>query len=133
MYLIIDTTKLNQFFLGLVNQEGKFVDKKYSKGRKPSDIFIGELDSFLKDNKIGLKDIKKIVVVTGPGSFSSVRSGVIFANAISFAADIPIIGVKANEFSDYNDLARKIIKLKFKTGGTVLPFYGKEPNITRPH
>jgi len=42
-------------------------------------------------------DIEGIVVDTGPGGTSSVRTGVSFANGLSYSLDVPVVGISSAE------------------------------------
>jgi tRNA A37 threonylcarbamoyladenosine modification protein TsaB len=93
----------------------------------------------------GLKKIEGVCVVAGPGSFSSVRAGVLDANMIARLLDIPLIGITVDEAHDLPVLSAQLsvvsgqrnAKLKpenwpLKPAQYVAPIYDKEPNITIP-
>jgi len=80
------------------------------------------LDSYLKANKVKLKDLKKIVVANRGGSFTSLRIGVVTANTLAYALKIP---VEAEEKT-----GRK--NKKFGGYSIVEPDYDREPNIGAP-
>ena len=83
-----------------------------------------------------------IIVVQGPGGFTSLRIGIATANAMAWALQIPIIGVESNIKSlvisdkEIRESDEKLIKSglkkikKIKKFRQVLPKYGREPNIT---
>lgn len=48
------------------------------------------IDGILKDNNLKINDIKEIIVVNGPGSFTGVRIGVTIAKTLAFTLNIPI-------------------------------------------
>jgi len=50
----------------------------------------------LKDVKF--KDLERIIVIRGPGSFTGLRVGVAVANAIAYLQNIPIFGVDTMDF-----------------------------------
>lgn len=112
--------------------DGKKNKKLKRKGH--SDQVLEAVASILEKNQVRLDWLKGIVVVSGPGSFTAVRQGVVIANTLGFALRIPIFGVRVDEFkSDAEFIKIGITGLeKTKVGKMVLPFYGKEPNITRP-
>ena len=82
----------------------------------------------------GLKKIEGVCVVAGPGSFSSVRAGVLDANMIARLLDIPLIGVTVDEAHDLPVLSHQLTAgiWKQKASSYVAPIYDKEPNITIP-
>ena len=79
--------------------------------------------------------IRGVCVVAGPGSFSSVRSGVLDANLIARWLNVPLIGVTVAEATDEQlpELARH---LRSGSGPSpvpyVAPIYDREPNISTP-
>ncbi len=130
MILVIDTTDVERIFLGLI-QEGKFITKKtlaakYQHAEKLLPAIIKLLSSPAR------RQVQAIAVISGPGSFTSLRIGVVTANALAYAQRLPIIGISKEEFTDLPSLAAVVSK-KLKhahVGGLVEPAYGKEPNIT---
>ena len=70
--------------------------------------------------------------MTGPGGFTALRIGVVTANVLAYALNVPVIGLNLTEFSNNEELiAKTMTKLKStKTGGVVMPEYGREPNIS---
>jgi len=71
---------------------------------------IGAYDRALEDADITQDDLVGIIVVNGPGSFTSIRVGVSFANALAYALRIPIVG-----FSRMDWLKAEYVKV---TNGT---------------
>ena len=53
------------------------------------------IDKVMKNASLTPKDIDKILVVTGPGSFTGVRIGVTIAKTYAYLQNIDIIGVSA--------------------------------------
>ena len=84
-----------------------------------------------------VEKLKGIIIVKGPGSFSSLRIGIATANTLAFVLKIPIYSVMANHVSlgfktqanALDLLAKNYSKLKKEK--LVIPFYGREPNITK--
>ncbi|MDP2918030.1 MAG: tRNA (adenosine(37)-N6)-threonylcarbamoyltransferase complex dimerization subunit type 1 TsaB [bacterium] len=62
-----------------------------------SEELLPAVEKILKRNKIALKDLAGVGVAAGPGSFTGVRVGVAAANALGFALDIPVIGIKCEK------------------------------------
>lgn len=98
-------------------------------GIRQSEKTLDLLNTFLKKNKLKLVDIKKIVVNRGPGSFTSVRLGIVFANTLSFALNIPVSGIYNLELKKKEDYL-KLSKLKFAKN-FIKPYYDREPDITK--
>lgn len=98
-----------------------------------SNNLIKTIDRFCKKIKVKPKQWQGIVVVNGPGKFSSLRSAVTLANTLAWDLGIPIIGLKTGQLKEATALdiliksQLKNYKLKF-----IKPYYSKEPNITKP-
>jgi hypothetical protein len=76
-------------------------------GRKEGDIdVVSAINKLLKENNLKAKDIGEFTAHPGPGSFTGIKMGVTTANIFNWA-----LGKK--------DLDE-----------TILPEYGREPNIT---
>lgn len=53
------------------------------------------IDEILKEKNITTKDINKIFVVNGPGSFTGTRIGVTVGKVLAYSNDIPVIPVSS--------------------------------------
>ena len=78
----------------------------------------------LRQVKCSLKDIEKIFVVPGPGSFTAVRAGVVWGNALAYALNIPLADL--SRAATTTPLGPAVLKK------LVRPVYGAEPNISLP-
>jgi len=76
------------------------------------------------------RDILGICVVAGPGSFSSVRSGVLDANLLARLWRVPLVGVTVEDAQDLPALARRLAAEHSRGAAYVAPIYDAEPNIT---
>ncbi|MBI4049621.1 MAG: hypothetical protein HY395_02275 [Candidatus Doudnabacteria bacterium] len=115
MTLFIDTTDNDLVTIGLINKK---IAKKTWQTKWLSETLLPTIERFLKLQRVKFQGLKKIVVVVGPGFFSRIRTGVATANALGYALNIPIAGVRQG-----------FRRLKF--GKAALPYYAKFPNITR--
>jgi tRNA threonylcarbamoyladenosine biosynthesis protein TsaB len=138
MFLFIDTTS-DEIILALFQEnkpsdqkswfEGKLIGKLIKKARyRQAELLLIEINKLLKNNKMSLELIKGIMVIKGPGSFTGTRVGVSTANALAFALDISILGIKKENLS-LKQLIKKYYK-KIKSKKPVLPIYSTPPNIT---
>lgn len=128
--LAINTVGVGEVFVALF-YDGKIIKQK-RRGR--SDKLLIEVDGILKKNKVKPGEIGGVVVVSGPGSFTAVRQGVVAVNALGYLLGVPVAGVRLDEFKNNEELM-KIGRARLertRLGKSVLPFYGKEPNITKP-
>lgn len=64
-----------------------------------SQELLPKINSLLKKNHRGLKDLKAIVVWQGPGSLTGLRVGVSVANSLAWSLNIPVIGIKETQHS----------------------------------
>lgn len=132
MYLFIDTTGEGQIIAVLLDETKKiFREEKFEDKKAGANNFLVLIDKLFLAGKITAKKIKGIIVATGPGAFSRLRTGVSVGNGLSFALNIPIAGIHWQEVKTKKELIKKGIKI-IKRGGEhiIEPFYGKEPNIT---
>jgi tRNA threonylcarbamoyladenosine biosynthesis protein TsaB len=51
------------------------------------------IEELLERNGVSYKDLRRIAVTTGPGSFTGLRIGLSAARGLGLALDIPVIGV----------------------------------------
>ena len=133
MYLVINTIEDDKFTLALVDDKGGFIKFVEKKGKYiQAEYLLPAIDKLIKP-KFKYSQIQGVVVSRGPGGFTSIRIGIITANTFSYALDIPIVGLKKNEYSDFADLSKKGIKKLKRTNNKdiIIPFYGREPNITK--
>lgn len=90
-FLAIQATYDN-FEIGLFDQIS-CIDMVQEDKMRASKNFILLLESLLRRNQIGLENLTFIAVNQGPGLFSALRSIITFANALSFAQKLPLVGV----------------------------------------
>jgi len=140
--IICISTEQNTHFSVAIGQESiekfEIVEKPY----KQSELLLKTIEKLVQKQKIKLTDLSGIIVVSGPGQFSALRIGVVTANSLGFALDIPVVGVKLikswqdlQENEKLEKVWEKGVKLfknkrKFNIRNQVVPEYGKEPNIT---
>ena len=124
--LFIDTSGNEFLRAALVPRQGRVTELVVPVHYDLSEKLLPALSRLL--GKTGGKSVKKIAVVTGPGSFSGTRSGVALANALAFAWTVPVGGVKAGK------VPQSLIKLwdiDFNNR-PLFPQYGQPPHITKP-
>ncbi len=133
MYLFLDTADASDAHI-YVHKKNSLVSLNVSRTAKARPDLLVMIDRLLRKAKTDVKKIKGIVVVTGPGQFSSLRTSIAIANTFGFVLHIPVVGLRKNEFSSREDfITIGLAKLKKKKRFTqVSPEYGMEPNITKP-
>jgi len=134
MFLIINTSKNTEMDLLLAKSKTDFKLINLPAYRRQSEKLLAAIDDFLKLNKIMINQLQGIGVVTGPGGFTSVRIGVVCANTLAYALNVPVFGIRADKFKTEAQLVSKTVaglEKKRGFGGLVLPYYDREPNITK--
>ena len=108
--LLLDTSGKDSLFLGLA--ENNFcIDELVIKTKfRHSEKLIPSIEKLLKRNKIKLEDLSCIGAVKGPGPYTSLKIGLTVANVLSWGLDIPVFGIKKDEFENTKILAEKIYK-----------------------
>lgn len=132
MFLFINTAEQEKITACLLGSNGKvFKQKTVQNLKAKSNQLLILIDKLFLTNKIVAKKIKGIIIVTGPGAFSRLRTGVVTANTLAFALKIPIAGVNLQEADNLEKIIILGMKKIAKGGDKIVePFYGKEPNIT---
>jgi len=121
MILYIDTTVNDLITIGLKDKRKFIIKKKFKSKRTQAEKLLPAIDKLLKDRGVKLSGLESIEIVNQGGSFTSLRIGVVTANALAYALGIPVIGERGR--------AKKLKsgKMNFTL---VEPQYGGQPNIT---
>lgn len=121
MVLHIDTTEKGFIEILVMDKKKTVAGKRISVSMKEAEKLLPMVENLLKKAKINLKKIKKIQVANQGGTFTSLRIGVITANALGYALGVPVKGQK-NKKTRKQENKKKIY--------IVEPIYDREPNIT---
>ncbi len=73
-----------------LNTGAKQINLSVSVRRDQAEKLLPAIEKLLQKNKVKLKDLTKIVVQNGHGSFTALRLGIATANALTFALQIPV-------------------------------------------
>lgn len=125
MILFIDTTDFHHLRFAVINQKvvAEFTKEiAFNENYKTNEY----LQKFLSKNKVKFEELDKIIVCSGPGSFTGIRVGVSMAQAIGFALKIPVMAIPKNKIpQDLENLpkSKNLQSLKID--------YGREPNISK--
>ncbi len=117
MILFIDTSDKEIIILQIVRGGEVLFEKKFKARFRQAEKLLESIDKLLIKAKVKLKDIERIQVESQGESFTSLRIGVITANALAFALGIPVVNSKGKS-------------IKKKDFFVVKPEYSQEPNIT---
>ena len=102
MFLVLDFTQ--SLRLSLVNKN-QYFSKELKSKKNISEILILEIDKFLKKSKTNIKNIKSIVVITGPGSFTGIRSALTYAKSLKLISKLNVFGI--SKFEIINSIIKK--------------------------
>lgn len=131
MYLFISPHDLAYAVFGLVQEvNGVAEGEKIKKVETRPEQILEHLLQYLQEVSIDPCDLEGVIVVTGPGSFTALRAGVSVVNTFAFVHEKPLISVPNKELKDISELLKEVDFTKLNT--FVTPFYGREPNITKP-
>ena len=126
MILLLDTST-GFCKLSLSDGEWSYEDE-WQADRTLADKLLGYLEDQLRKNDKSWDNISGIGVFQGPGSFTGLRIGMTVLNTLADAKKIPIVGSTGDNWQD-----QAIKRLKNgENDQIVLPFYGREANITTP-
>jgi len=94
MIFYVDTS--TSFLYTALYDENQIIDSlSLNLERDLSSKALALINEMFKNNNLAFKDIKKIIVVNGPGSFTGIRVGVTIAKTIAWSLNIPIITISS--------------------------------------
>ena len=100
MFLILDFTRNMNMALVTNNH---FFYKTRSAQNQISELLINDIEKFILSSKRKLEDLTAIYVITGPGSFTGVRSALTYAKVLKLTLQIKVFGV--SKFEILNNLS----------------------------
>lgn len=90
--LAIDTARA-RLQLALLRADGRVDSDITDIAKGHAEIIMARIEALLDRNAIGLSELERIAVTTGPGSFTGLRIGLSVARGLGLAKGIPVIGV----------------------------------------
>ncbi|HBR80271.1 MAG: hypothetical protein UX09_C0030G0009 [Candidatus Uhrbacteria bacterium GW2011_GWE2_45_35] len=130
MLLFLSAQDINFLEVGLIDVQGQLLS--FKKVEVPPEKYLATVSEFLDEQKISADDLTKIIVVSGPGSFTASRLTVTIANSLSFAKNLPIIGIENPDRQNGEALIKKKAQawIDLSPNKFVSPVYDRPPNIT---
>ncbi|MFH1089286.1 MAG: hypothetical protein V1716_02580 [Candidatus Uhrbacteria bacterium] len=130
MFLFLAAQDIKRMSAGLLDSEGRLLS--FQNFETSPELYLFTISEFLRDHLASLESLEGLVVVSGPGSFTSTRIMVTIANALSFAKDLPIVGVENSARLSGEELIRDFGKdwVKKLSKKFISPVYDRPPNIT---
>lgn len=95
-YLYIDTS--SSYLYTAIVENGKLLSEiKEEFGQSLSEVALPKIASIFEKTNLEAKDINKIIVVDGPGSFTGIRIGITIAKVYAWSLNIPITTITSLE------------------------------------
>lgn len=119
MILLVDTSHPETIELSLLkNKKERGESIKVPAAHRQAELLLSTLEKLLKKTKAFLSAITEIQVYTTGKGFTSLRIGVVTANALAYALGIPVTPTKGKS-------------LRLGNLSIATPHYDKPPTITR--
>ncbi|HRF28252.1 MAG TPA: tRNA (adenosine(37)-N6)-threonylcarbamoyltransferase complex dimerization subunit type 1 TsaB [Candidatus Saccharibacteria bacterium] len=126
MILLLDTSSPT-CKLTLLDGENR-VYNEWEAHRELAHNLLRYLREQLESQDKTLHDISAIGAFQGPGSFTGLRIGLTVLNTLAAELSVPIVGAQGEAWED--DAIRRL--QLGENDKIVMPFYGREANITTP-
>lgn len=94
--LYIDTSS-SYLYTSIVEDNEILSEIREDFGQSLSEVALPRIVSMFEDNSFKPKDIDKIIVVNGPGSFTGIRIGITIAKIYAWSLNIPITTIYSLE------------------------------------
>ena len=94
--LYVDTSS-SYLYAGIVEENNLLCEVKKEFGTSLSEEALPEIVSLFTKTNLNAKDIDKIIVVNGPGSFTGIRIGITIAKVYAWSLNIPITTISSLE------------------------------------
>ena len=117
MFLFLDfTTDMSLTLIGRYF----FLNKGIKSDKNISEILIIEIEKIFNKAKINIKKLDTIFVITGPGSFTGIRSALTFAKTIQLTNNTDVRGISKFEYLNLIANDKNLFDLR-----TILIFHRK--------
>ena len=94
--LYIDTSS-SYLYTSIVENDKLISEIKEEFGQSLSEVALPRIVSMFEDNNLSPKDMDKIIVVNGPGSFTGIRIGITIAKIYAWSLNISITTIYSLE------------------------------------
>lgn len=95
-YLYIDTSS-SFLYTAIVDKNNLVSSISEDYGQSLSEIALPRIVEMFEKNNLSTKDVDKIIVVNGPGSFTGIRIGITIAKVLAWSLNIPITTISSLE------------------------------------
>ena len=115
MFTLYIDTHFTDLVIALLN-DCKIIDKRVINSNKHSVNTINLIKTVLDDNNITVSDIKEVIVINGPGSFTGVRIGCVIAKVMGYTKNILVKPISYLQAMSLNYMRDVIVGLRDKNG-----------------
>ena len=128
--LYIDTSS-NYLYSAIAEDENILAEVKEEFGQSLSEEALPKIVTLFEKTNLNPKDIKKIIVVDGPGSFTGIRIGITIAKVYAWSLNIPITTIKSLEAMTVSSDSKKIHipMINARRGYVYAAIYGVENEV----
>ena len=95
-YLYIDTSS-SYLYSAIIEDDRLLASVNEEYGQSLSEVTLPRIADMFKKTNLEAKDINKIIVVNGPGSFTGIRIGLTIAKVYAWTLNIPITTIYSLE------------------------------------
>ena len=107
-YFYIDTSS-SYLYAGIIKDNESLSEVKQEFGSNLSKYTVNEIDKLFKNANLKPNDIDKIIVVSGPGSFTGIRIGMTFAKIFAWSLSKEITTISSLEAMQASVNSKKIL------------------------
>ena len=123
MFLFLDfTTDMSLTLIG----RHFFLSKEIKSNKNISEILVIEIEKISNKAKINIKKLDTIFVITGPGSFTGIRSALTFAKTIQLTNNTDVRGISKFEYLNLIANDKNLLDLR-----TILIFHRRKQFFTQ--
>ena len=119
MILNIDTSDNKKIKVFIESNNSIILSKNILANRNQSEKLLLLIDKLLIESNLKAKDLKEIRVFNSGSSFTSLRIGVLVANALAYS-----LGIKVYSYPNKSKYIKKLKKFN-----VVIPDYQRDPDI----
>ena len=130
MYTLLIDTHSDIIRMVLYKEQKVFVKKEITTERKHSSATMPILVEVLNEAHIEIEEVKELIVVNGPGSFTGVRIGVTIAKTLAYTLNIPIKVMSSLLIKAVSIPHEKINIIEREKNGVFLATFDKENQLT---
>ncbi len=128
--LYIDTSS-NYLYSAIAEDKTILAEVKEEFGQSLSEEALPKIVTLFEQANLNPKDIQKIIVVDGPGSFTGIRIGITIAKVYAWSLNIPITTIKSLEAMAISSDNKKIHipMINARRGYVYAAIYGAENEV----